>query len=360
MGKSSTIRLTNGVVFTDFVVGKNVKPLFADVVDFLHPIFYPFQSKDSPDMTVRLENYDSKIFATFPEFKEEICIRRGTGNTRCFNLTLKLAHRNVELFAHDEENQTAFRVDKSRNNIWIYCSQKSFVHLIEFIRSTTLVAEDRLGTVVLHASSVLTSDGATVILGHKGAGKTTTQWGLLSRRNCHYISGDKVLLSSKSGVSIIRGWPDYPHVGFGTLREYPEIARRCGIDLDNPAVFREADNNKILISWVDFRKAFGCPLARESSRINKIIFVEFSAHETNCRLIPQHQKNIQTLSKFIEKPSMMGPGVWHGLFKASHISDKLTIANNEIHNSILAAQWWHVSGRLYPNELIFEDDKHIY
>ena len=94
---------------------------------------------------------------------------------------------------------------------------------IELIRDLVLKNEETHGVIVLHATCAYKRDAATVIVGPKGAGKSSTLLELVHKFDFLFMSGDKTLLWVQDGQLMAAGWPDYPHLGLGTLSKYPEL-----------------------------------------------------------------------------------------------------------------------------------------
>jgi hypothetical protein len=95
--------------------------------------------------------------------------------------------------------------------------------IIELIRDLILKNEENHGVVVLHATCAYRDGLATLIIGPKGAGKSTTLLELVSKFDYLFMSGDKTFLWVEDGQLLASGWPDYPHLGLGTLSKYPKF-----------------------------------------------------------------------------------------------------------------------------------------
>lgn len=100
---------------------------------------------------------------------------------------------------------------------------------IEFIRDLILKNEENHGVVVLHATSAYKDGNASLIIGPKGAGKSTTLLELVNKLNYKFMSGDKTFLWVEEGKLLAAGWPDYPHLGLGTLSKYPNFVEKFGL-----------------------------------------------------------------------------------------------------------------------------------
>ncbi|MBJ6363218.1 hypothetical protein ACFOQM_18525 [Paenibacillus sp. GCM10012307] len=103
---------------------------------------------------------------------------------------------------------------------------------IELIRDLVLKNEENHGVVVLHATCAYKDERATLIIGPKGAGKSTTLLEIVSKFGYQFMSGDKTFLWVENGQLYASGWPDYPHLGLGTLSKYPEFIGKLNLSED--------------------------------------------------------------------------------------------------------------------------------
>jgi hypothetical protein len=106
--------------------------------------------------------------------------------------------------------------------------------LIELVRSLVLRNEENHGVVMLHAALVELAGRAVVIAGPKGAGKTSSALELVLHHGGRLLSGDKaLLLPAEAGARdrpLVAGWPDWPHLGLGTISRFPQLGERFGLD----------------------------------------------------------------------------------------------------------------------------------
>ncbi|WP_240479716.1 hypothetical protein [Paenibacillus wynnii] len=125
------------------------------------------------------------------------------------------------------KSQTILVFDRQKRDILI-CTQEVDVRheelvYIELIRDLILKNEENHGVTVLHAACAYKNDQATLIIGPKGAGKSTMLLELVSNNGYLFMSGDKTFLWAEQGKIMASGWPDYPHLGLGTLSKHPEL-----------------------------------------------------------------------------------------------------------------------------------------
>ena len=122
---------------------------------------------------------------------------------------------------------TLLAFDTSNNQINISTqsteTEQDELVFIELIRDLILKNEENHGVVVLHATSAYKNGSASLIIGPKGAGKSTTLLELVSKLDYKFMSGDKTFLWIENDELCAAGWPDYPHLGLGTLSKYTEF-----------------------------------------------------------------------------------------------------------------------------------------
>lgn len=118
--------------------------------------------------------------------------------------------------------------DCRRISVGVTTSEAPMLDVIELIRDIVLKAEEARGRVILHATSVVRGDRAFLIVGKKGAGKSTIALDLVRDFECAFLSGDKTFVWLEAGRLVASGWPDWPHLGLGTLSKWPELCEGVG------------------------------------------------------------------------------------------------------------------------------------
>ncbi|KKB61363.1 hypothetical protein WM40_23655 [Robbsia andropogonis] len=197
---------------------------------FLTPYFSDVDGA-IPEIDLRLSLHDA---SAFEQRWIDACVSQVTiRETDAPGFTLRvLTNQGAPLqYAWDANLRVGYRIDKSRRSVDFYGEQNAFIHLIELVRYYGLLVEQAKGSAIMHASAVVERHGGNVIAigGVKGAGKTTTMLDLVQSGDYLYFSGDKLLLDMVDGRIRARGWPDYPHIGIGTLRSHPRLAERLGL-----------------------------------------------------------------------------------------------------------------------------------
>lgn len=225
---------------------------------FLHPYFHSTSGNASHDVDLHLSINDATAFQTawIDACTQPLTIRDTTAVGFTLRVHTKPIDENGVWFAWDRELHVGYRIDHAHHSVDFYGEKNAFIHLIELVRYYGLLVEQAKGTAIMHASAVVSrADGSIIAIGGvKGAGKTTTMLDLVQSGDYLYFSGDKLLLDVVDGKVRARGWPDYPHVGVGTLRSHPMLAERLGLGAlaSDPAV---ADTEKTLCAPEAMRAA---------------------------------------------------------------------------------------------------------
>lgn len=128
------------------------------------------------------------------------------------------------------ETGTTLRFRRSRTEVDVGLREPCpLLDLIELIRDLVLKFAQESGKVAIHATSCLRDGEATVIVGAKGAGKSSLAIELVRKFGFTFLSGDKTFLWSQGGDLMCAGWPDWPHIGLGTASNYPELVEAFGL-----------------------------------------------------------------------------------------------------------------------------------
>ncbi|QGZ64593.1 phosphoenolpyruvate carboxykinase (ATP) [Paraburkholderia acidisoli] len=306
--------VSNGVVTIGLSSSGEVRQVIEKVAAFLSPYFTPVDC----DPTVADFSIVAAEFGDLPAVWRECCrqpITIRTSGKSSFDLAALYGEAPGDVVAIlDDSTRTAFVVNRVTRRIDAYVGEMSFVHLIEIIRYTALLIEEAAGTVLLHASAVNSQSGTLLILGEKHAGKTTTLLHLVFQGRFELLSGDKVLLRERDGGLWVRGWPDYPHVGMGTLRSIPGLSDRLGVRDDGGAE-RKADSYKELIDPVRYREAVPHAGDGRVRDVLGIIFPNVSAKERKVEAVPASTVSVELLREFVEHPRDFTPGRWHGMYQ---------------------------------------------
>jgi len=159
------------------------------------------------------------------------------------------------------------------------------------------------GAIILHASGVVVDGQAIAIVGPKGAGKSTILLKLIDRLNLSFLSGDKLFLFPNDHQLHVRGWPDYPHLGLGTIRQFPQLIRRLESRNYN---LEGRDDKKIVIDPDLLRDAFGYSYARGTYPLLKLILPSISSNTEIVRISEYQQVPIDEVVANVEPSSSAG------------------------------------------------------
>lgn len=165
---------------------------------------------------------------------------------------------------------TAFIMSKSKKEVELYISEHSEIQLIEFIRDLIIKLEESKGTLILHAAGVVNGGVAMALVGSKGAGKSTLLLNLVEKLGFDFLSGDKLFLKIKEDQILAYGWPDYPHLGFGTIISHPKLVnavKEYGIKIDYKNL-----QKKVLLPASLLQKAVGFSCVKRPVPLRHILF----------------------------------------------------------------------------------------
>ncbi|ATV18222.1 hypothetical protein A584_03560 [Pseudomonas syringae pv. theae ICMP 3923] len=303
-------------------------PYFVEVNDEGHSII---------DLTVRL--HDSAAFRT--EWVGLCVTPRIIRETYAPGFTLRVlcGHDPQTALdnAWDPDTRVGYRIDRARRCVDFYGDDNAFIHLIELVRYFGLLVEQAKGSVVMHASAVVGKDGGIVAIGGaKGAGKTTTMLDLVLSDDYLYFSGDKLLLDVVDGRVRARGWPDYPHVGVGTLRTHPELARRLDLAsvADDPSI---ANTEKRLCMPEAMRAALKAS-PEGSGWLTTVMLPNVGERGTLRVYTPERDTILEQIHSptLFEWPHRFITSTWHGMIDPAALTDTVPA---QIVEGLLDVQW---------------------
>jgi hypothetical protein len=316
--------------------------------EFLSPSFQPCQGRE-PHFSVLLRPFSALPAAWQAGAAQVVQIRRSSAEA--FNLQGKAgALPDGSRVVVDERNRTAYHFTDRPDRVVIYWSERSRIHLLEFARYTSLLVEEALATALLHASAATDESGCYLVVGAKGAGKTTTLFHLVQDHGLQHFSGDKVLLSLTDGQPRARSWPDYPHIGVGTFARFPELARRCGIRLLREDGTPRTPTDKELVDPALFRLALP-PAGGGARTIRAIVFPQVGAQPGQAHLVPVEDRSGRALEPFLEYPHEFAVVHWHRMLEPIRL--KVRAAHTRLLDALAEVPWIRLQGNAeLPADLI--------
>lgn len=311
----SRLLLGNEVVRLDLQWAEESDPLARALVDFLQPWFGPLDAALPMDLTLRL----APTARFGPEWRarclEPFVLRRSSA--AIFNLAVRrgVSPEGLSL-AWDEQRHVGYAIDTARARADFYGAvDGAFIHLIELVRYYGLLIEQARGTMILHSAAVRRrdSDDVVALVGAKGAGKTTTMLSMLASGDYAYFSGDKLLLDRCDGRLRARGWPDYPHIGIGTLRNHRDLAERLGVGLEARDGRPLPDHHKVLLDPARYLAEIGKP-SQASGRLSRVVLPRINEPgSAGDILVGKDDKRAIPHGDLFEWPHQFVTATWHGL-----------------------------------------------
>lgn len=312
--------LTNGGIRLACRWEDEAGPLQSALEEFLQPWFSQANGPQPADLTLTLLPPSAFPAAARAACVEPVSIRRSTA--AIFNLEVLLGRcPSGELAAWDETRQVGYLIDGAQADVRFFgAPDTGFIHLIEFVRYYGLLVEQARGTLVLHASAVSRrwTHEVVGIVGAKGAGKTTTMLSMVASGEYAYFSGDKLLLRLEDGELRVRGWPDYPHIGIGTLGSHPVLAARLGVALHAADGSPLAPEHKVLVPPRQLLQAIGAS-AIAAGRLSLLMLPDVGERSRSGEIaLDGGEKDRIGPADLFEWPHQFIAACWHGLPLARH------------------------------------------
>ncbi|MFP7175751.1 hypothetical protein [Priestia filamentosa] len=192
---------------------------------------------------------------------------------------------------------------------------------IEIIRDLILKNEENHGVVVLHATSALKDGKASLLIGSKGKGKSTLLLELVNELDYKLISGDKTFLWINEGKLMCAGWPDYPHLGLGTLSKYPAFVEHFRLRDKIEAVKEDlwSTEHKMAIDPKFFQEMIPFADTGLSFPVENIIYPNlFPTNECEVLQISNH---MEMMKPHIERIFVKGNVIWNNFIKPKNQSE---------------------------------------
>lgn len=210
---------------------------------------------------------------------------------------------------------TIVSVDRFARAIAVYgftedCLKVPLLRIIEDIVAVELQSE---GAIFIHASGVEVDGRVILLIGNKGAGKTTGLARLLSTFNARKVCNDTAVLFTRSDGSItVRGWPSFFKVSLGSIAAIIELAGAF------PQAHRDtlADEGRL---WSIYKKValfpmqaaelFGADILAEG-KLGSVILARFSMSDPPRCVALDWAEASQSFDQFLQ-----------GLYNPNHSSE---------------------------------------
>lgn len=187
---------------------------------------------------------------------------------------------------------------------------------MEFIRDIVIKDKENKGSIILHAAAVHKNDKVVAISGAKGAGKSTATMELIFNAGYEFFTGDKLFVRVKDNKIIAKGWPDYPHLGVGTISRYDTLIDYCGTEK-----IQNADpSDKIIFSPEDFYDIAELKVNNETGVLSAFIFPQFNVN--NASNVIKVDNVAQKIEANIEYKEDFPMSQWHEMVKKKYNRDE--------------------------------------
>ena len=210
---------------------------------------------------------------------------------------------------------TLIALDAAHARIDVVLGEKPGLELIELVRDAVQKHQENQGAAVLHATAVHTDGGVVLVAGAKGAGKSTVALELADALGARVLSGDKAIAhpGADGGPALCSGWPDYPHLGFGTLAKYPELMRAAGLDPDHRPDPGHAFSplGKYAVPPEGFRRRFPAPPVGTRSPIRAVVYPDIGPGERTVLAATEH--DAERAASFLESAFTASEAFRHGV-----------------------------------------------
>lgn len=281
--------------------------IFDRVISFVRLYFNQktkWQNEAIADIYVEdFSEFTEKISAYCTEVIAEKKIRISSAEK--FNLSVKEYEvQEYHIFVH-ETNNTTFIMNYDTHEIYMFIDDTSEIALVEFIRDIVIKDQENRGSIIMHAAAVEKNNSVIMISGVKGAGKSTLTLEMICNGHYRFFTGDKLFLRVFNGKVIAKGWPDYPHIGVGTIRNFKVLNDYCQkFNIENMQ-----NSDKILLDFEEYYKLEKININSGYAELDYIIFPKFSVDEpSNVVKVDDLKKRVRDNIEFKEDFPM---SQWH-------------------------------------------------
>lgn len=241
------------------------------------------------------EEWDGIVFANVSITRQScpISLERFASGERVFLRKSANAYFTIEGERIADGTDEHVRCVRS-GSIISFCGAEITVHIpfdgfaldvIELVRDLFFKRLESIGVVALHSTVLERNGQAVLVIGRKGAGKTTMALRLVTEHGFRFVSGDKAFVSIADELPYVSGWPDYPHIGAGTLKSMPDLAEALGVGRESLATL--PDTHKMALDPGLFRRFV--PHASQTHYPVRCILYPDVASRSSKGITPLHQ-----------------------------------------------------------------------
>lgn len=336
--------LSNGGMVLRLSYSDDCLPLAQRLTGFLMPYFSSSDSSEQVDLAISLHAPEHFSANERARCTEPFHLRKSSA--AMFNLNVQLGlNADGDRLAWDDEREVGYCINVPAATVRFYGGAPAFIHLIELIRYYGLLVEQAKGSIVLHSAAVISieTNKVSAIVGPKGAGKTTTMLALIASGKYRYFSGDKVLLDMHDGYLRARGWPDFPHIGMGTLRQHVQLSNRLGIAFEAEDGTVLSDKHKVLIDPALLMANLDASEIGHG-HLGELILPSVEAVGNNEFIaLNDTQKKTVNASDLFEWPHEFVTACWHGL-QPKGLDTSKTIPE-AVSSALLNTPWYYLLGK---------------
>ncbi|MGW1533210.1 hypothetical protein [Streptomyces aureus] len=189
----------------------------------------PDETGREPVATLRVHAGDPGLLAPpAGTAAEDIHLRKSA--SEFFTVPARRAAVDGREYLECTKTGSRFVFDRASRVIDVVLGSGGHMDLVELVRDLVLKHQENTGAAVLHATAAYRDGTVVLVTGAKGAGKSTVLLELVEHFGYEILSGDKTVVHELPDGSVLAaGWPDYPHLGYGTVAKYPGLREIAGI-----------------------------------------------------------------------------------------------------------------------------------
>lgn len=276
---------------------------------------------------------------------EDVHVRESASDF--FTIPARRAREGGREYIHCTRTGSRFRFDRAARRIDAAVPPEGAKDLVELLRDVVLKDQENRGAAVLHATCAERDGRAVLVTGAKGAGKSTLLLELVEHFGHRIMSGDKTVLRlEEDGRVLASGWPDHPHLGYGTIVKYPGLAEIAGLGEDHvpPADHAFSPFGKFAVDPVRFRERFpGSPRGLRAPVAAVLHPAIGPGEDTGVAARPDDRaERAALLAANVESAFEGGNAGWHGFLDDRRAA--VAPVRDRIVRSLAAVPAWSVTG----------------